>query len=897
MIGAKQSLDKVNLIKQRLPILEAFRRYIPTTKVEKETTNRYKAVCPFHDDKNPSLKIWTDQNKWHCFGCKLHGDAISLVAEVEGLNNTEAIKFLINDLGLAQPSVKEVQAMQRKIVEQYDYVDSEGTLLYQAIRYEPKEFRQRRPSVNGGWTWKTQGIEPVPYQLPQLLEAINAGKTIYITEGEKDCHSLIALGLNATCNHGGAGKWKECHTKYFPRGCNIVIFPDNDIPGRSHAFAIAKQLKDKSCNVRVVNLNGINNIETKKGIGSENGADVTDWLSNGHTKDELLQLIKKTPYWESEPANEVQLNDQQGKHIYTEWQQLFEGTAYMVDDSGSLCKSKIAKDGEEMRLRLANFTARIRREITKDDGQSTERVFEIDGILAGGRKLFPILISSSKFASLSWPVENWGVAANICPGPGAKDSIRHAIQITGFNCESETLFTHTGWRQFNDKWVYLHGGGAIGADSVAVDLGEAKLTSYTIPTEITDLKGAISMVLKCLEVAPREVTIPLLACVFLAPLCESMRHASCEPSFIIWLTGMSGTRKSTLAGLFLSFFGRFMGKALPASFKDTENNIERKAFLLKDSILCVDDYHPVGSANEKRIMEKKAHSLIRGYGDRVGRGRMKADTTLRESFIPRGLCVVTGEDLPNLGQSATARLLALELKPGQVVLDVLTELQGKSHLLSEAMAGYLEWLLPQMDNLSVEFKKEFHLLRQKATTVGSHGRMPETVASLFIGARMAFSYFCEAGVITQEEKDTLIRVAWDILIDLSEQQGRSIQEDSPSNKFLAALKELISTKKVVLRSMWDKNVGDLDGAEHIGWEDSSFYYLLPGQTYKVVCQFYQQQGGVFPVGESMLWKHLDAAGLIQVKNDSRQINRTINKTISSIGKQVRLLHLKAAALT
>ena len=166
---------------------------------------------------------------------------------------------------------------------------------------------------------------------------------------------------------------------------------------------------------------------------------------------------------------------------------------------------------------------------------------------------------------------------------------------------------------------------------------------------------AAAVTLECLGLGPEEITWPLMASIFLAPLCEPMRQAGYEPSFIIWLSGMTGARKSTVAGLFLSHYGQFTSKALPGSFKDTDNTLERKAFLLKDTVFCVDDYHPVGSPQEKRRMEKIAHSLIRGFADRVGRGRMNSDTSLRETYIPRGLCIVTGEEVPNLGQSATAR--------------------------------------------------------------------------------------------------------------------------------------------------------------------------------------------------------------------------------------------------
>jgi len=582
-----------------------------------------------------------------------------------------------------------------------------------------------------------------------------------------------------------------------------------------------------------------------------------------------------------------------GEHPYPEWKKLFWGTAYDVDKQGCLCKIRTTKDGGQETIRLANFTARICREVVKDDGQASQMIFEIDGILSGGRPLPAVNVLSSKFSPMAWPVENWGAAANILPGSNNKDSLRHAIQTTGFDCVKTTVYTHTGWRQIGSKWIYLHGAGAIGDDHITTDLEEAKLTNYALPAVIDDSKAAATLSLDCLSIAPDEITLPLLATIYLAPLCEPMRKANYEPSFIVWLSGMTGARKSTISGLFLSHFGHFSGKALPGSFKDTENTLERKAFLLKDTVFCVDDYHPVGSANEKRTMEKKAHSLIRGYGDRVGRGRMRSDISLRESYIPRGLCIVTGEDVPNLGQSATARLLTLELKRDKVDLNKLTALQSEADKLTAAMAGYIKWLSPQMNDLPSKIRSMFPELRKMAAG-NAHGRIPETAASLYIGVSSMLSYFAEIGAITEEQQASIAERSWQIFMDLADQQGRRIYEDAPAEKFLSALRELITARKVTVRHINDLSCSD-SGMECIGWKDDLYYYLLPGLTYNAVCQFYHQQGGVFSVGESTLWKHLEMSGMIYTVIESGMIRRTPYKRING-GIRERMIHLKVNAI-
>ena len=116
---------------------------------------------------------------------------------------------------------------QHKIVASYDYTDEFGTLLFQVVRLAPKTFRQRRPDGKGGWIWNLEGVTRVLYRLPDLMEALALERRVFVVEGEKDVESLARLGIVATCNPGGAGKWRDglrrsarrrrCHRAARPR--------------------------------------------------------------------------------------------------------------------------------------------------------------------------------------------------------------------------------------------------------------------------------------------------------------------------------------------------------------------------------------------------------------------------------------------------------------------------------------------------------------------------------------------------------------------------------------------------------------------------------------------------------------------------------------------------------
>ena len=171
-----------------------------------------------------------------------------------------------------------------RIVATYDYTDDAGVLQYQGVRYEPKDFKQRRPDPDrpGEWIWNLKGIPRVLYRLPELKKAIAAGEMIYIVEGEKDVDNLRTIGIAATCNVGGAGKWKPEYSNVL-RGATVIVIPDNDKVGRDHATQVYDALRGIAEYVRIVPLPGI----PEKG-------DVSDWIAAGGTREQLKCIVAAT---------------------------------------------------------------------------------------------------------------------------------------------------------------------------------------------------------------------------------------------------------------------------------------------------------------------------------------------------------------------------------------------------------------------------------------------------------------------------------------------------------------------------------------------------------------------------------------------------------------------------
>lgn len=133
--------------------------------------------------------------------------------------------------------------------------------------------------AGGGWVSGKPDGPPIPYHL-DLIHDAPADHDVHIAEGEKAADRLKALGFLATTNAGGAEKWSPALNQWFEDRKRVIIFEDNDEPGRRHARLVARNLAPIVEEIRIVSFPEL----------PEHG-DVTDWLESGHTKEELLAKI------------------------------------------------------------------------------------------------------------------------------------------------------------------------------------------------------------------------------------------------------------------------------------------------------------------------------------------------------------------------------------------------------------------------------------------------------------------------------------------------------------------------------------------------------------------------------------------------------------------------------
>lgn len=265
--------------------------------------DRVQAKCPCHNDKNASLTIshMGDKTYMYCHaGCET-GDIL------------ESVGLKMSDL-YDQPLQQDSKS-NGNIEKIYKFFDENGDLAYEKIRFKGKKFSHRRYE-NGVEVWGlSEGIytetfpgsnsysmkdrpgakelwfperEHILYNLPNLIEGVKNGQTVYIVEGEKDADNVIKRGLVATTTSIGATKgdlgkkWLKSFNKYF-KGANVVLVPDNDKPGMAFMDHVAKQLKSVANSIKIIELPGL-----------ELKGDISDWLEAGNDIYDLNNIVEKT---------------------------------------------------------------------------------------------------------------------------------------------------------------------------------------------------------------------------------------------------------------------------------------------------------------------------------------------------------------------------------------------------------------------------------------------------------------------------------------------------------------------------------------------------------------------------------------------------------------------------
>jgi hypothetical protein len=599
---------------------------------------------------------------------------------------------------------------------------------------------------------------------------------------------------------------------------------------------------------------------------------------------------------------------------------------------------RICRLVEDTPVSLCNFVARIESEEVIDDGAEQRTDLTISLTLDTGQCLGTQRVPLAQYPSMRWPVTKFGMQAVVNAGVGAADHLRATIQVLSPNAKRAYTYAHTGWKQLDGTYYFLHAGGGIGpvqkapmapvlvipkepAPMITTTLaGNLALIRFPEPPHGTALVTAVRASLALLDVAPDTVMAPILAGAYRPPLNEVL-----TADVSIFLEGQSGVFKSELSALAQAHYGAgFNRLTLPAQWSATANALERNLFEAKDCLLTVDDFAPRGTPQEQARLHATADRAIRGAGNRAGRGRMNADGTMRPDYPPRGMLLASGEDFPR-GHSLGARLEGVHVAQGDVSLPRLSAAQTAAARgdYAAAMAGYVAWLAPQIDELRKSLPVLRDRLRDDLLSVASHARTPANIANLLTGWKVWLRFAVEVNALTEQE----CAVYWErvrcAFVATAAQQSAVTSGQAPAQQFMDLLNAAISGHRayvtdldgerpaepgrwgwrLVPRMLFDKDQGCMaeesvweiaPGSAHVGWlAPADTLYLLPDVAYSVAQRLASEKHDALTLTDRSLWKRLHEAGTLATI-DEKQGKHVVKRRINNARPYI--LHVFVSAL-
>jgi hypothetical protein len=563
---------------------------------------------------------------------------------------------------------------------------------------------------------------------------------------------------------------------------------------------------------------------------------------------------------------------------------------------------KTTANGEVPTL-LTNFTATIVADIVEDDGSGEiRRVFALDTQRAG--HTIPVQVPAAHFAGMGWVTERLGPSALVMPGVSLKDHAHTAIQLLSGVIPSRHVYTHLGWRQIAGEWVYLHAGGALGANGPLADVEvrlEGVLARYhlQLPDSLDTARQAVQASLRLLALGPDVVMFPLYCALWRAVL-GHVDHS-------LHLTGKTGAGKTALAALLQQHFGATMdAEGLPGSWSSTGNALEGLAFLTKDALLVIDDFCPTGAAADIQRSYRDADRVFRAGGNTSARQRMRPDGTLRPPRPPRGVILSTGEDIPP-GHSLRARVLVLEI-PSDLLQThtqafATCQAQARTGLYTQALAGFLQWLAPNYDAVQQSLPQDVALLRHTAVQT-EHLRTPGIVAQLALGLQTFLAYASELDALSARECTDVWQRGWAALHEAARHQQEYQETEDEVTRFLSALAGALAAGDAHVADAkhpgepcewpaggWRQEISDSvnDLGQHritttwrplgrcMGWREGDRVYLDPEAAYSIADRFATTQKRPLTLSAQTLWKRMHERGLL--KRDPSQDKNRVKRTI------------------
>ena len=803
----------------------------------------FKACCPAHEDRNPSLSVKPGDVRvmLHCFaGCLEDAVLQALGVAKQQLFYEQWEPGVVTRSKLAsvrsparKPSIEKKSARAYKTLRipglgkptsTYAYCDESHQILYLVARYQTaeggKSFRQFVPAGDGAWFRRgPEASAKVLYRLPELRTGIKAGHLVVLVEGEKDADNGTALGLGDvvfTSAPGGAkAPWQPQYAAQLAGARQVLMVVDADEPGRLYGSTVRAALTDAGIPIRVVE--------------STRGKDLSEHLEAGGMLEDLVAADLPVP---PPSGSNIDGGADEGTPTVRRC-----GPRYVIED-GMIWRETFERDGSGLKTRqltlvlgcVAKITRTIR-SLLLDEAQDSQT-----GNLVSQLIVEATHPSTSEIREFTLPVKEWRDGSwldSLWPDVRfrkdrqGRNEILAAVAAQSRNAREEILHAATGWTEVNGQRAFVHAGGAITADGVleiATDLPQ-KLRSMCLENPSTpstledDLAESVGLLWEE-SWLPHRIAFVLSGIAYRAILPNNALVA-----LLVAPPGSGKTAISMIAGEhFYPAMNQtnkcFLSMAALGSTAKSAQMIQHRA---KDVLMVIDDFPPQTSNADRRAGADQS-AMIRAAYDRAARDVLSQDRRMVPGPVPRCAVLSSAEYVPG-DTGARERALVVPM-PWGVCPPVDEIASAQSPARARARSRFMGWVIQETAKIAAEDVETWTLERDAhygamIRAQGYDARTSEHIAKLLTGWAWVVSRLVAAGVLVAQQ--WLDGPVWEAALAAASANHDPDADVTPSDQLVRMIGDVLGRGHVASASSPDSPPSEINPVS-CGWS------MVPGAS-------------------------------------------------------------------
>lgn len=413
-------------------------------------------------------------------------------------------------------------------------------------------------------------------------------------------------------------------------------------------------------------------------------------------------------------------------------------------------------------------------------------------------------------------------------------------------------YTDAGWQIIDGKHIYLH----KGVTGVGMEVITPLMLPSHKPCSVRELETIWRKSLSIYK--DNDVAAVLSLYSFLGVSYKLFDEAGFAPHFLLFMTGKTGSFKTTIAKLLFTQLADERYREFPRRIDaDTVTSFERALVVSGvDTVTLIDDYSPAKSKQRALDMANKLESIVRMVGDGSTKSRSNVALDDCRGEGVRGMVTLTGE-LQGKGLSSNLRCLYCEIEKEKVNLEAVSWFQKNKDYYCTLIQHFVYFLGDNWKRITLYIQQNFDTYRRDAENLLDARRLIDVVVTLWLMADILAEFFigyCRlSDSIIRFEIDTIKR----LLIGVVKRSEILSVEEDPAVIFMKTVVSMLESGKILIAS---ERLTTTTFACYDGFCDDNYLYLIPDNIYLKVSAYLRIGGTYFGIAREHLGKMLCMEG-------------------------------------